>query len=161
MKTTENWWHTSEKRLKRHATRTPTHRSSFFGGVQDLWQVKWYVFKAGNERQVHHYSPKTTHYQRGSVAQIHRFSSSFATFSLFTRHYKSWISCVCQHLKIVWESSKSDPANFSRITRHTFELALAPKMKKCDHFGGYSIPSLPWINVGSCADDRIYASAST
>ena len=133
----------------------------FFGGVQDLRQVKWYIFKQGNERQVHHYSPKTTHYQRGSVAQIHRFSSSFATFSLFTRHYKSWISCVCQHLKIVWESSKSDPANFSRITRHTFALALAPKMKKCDHFGGYSIPSLPWINVGSCADDRIYASAST
>ena len=45
-----------------------------------------------------------------------------------------WISCVCQHLKIVWESSKSDPANFGTITRHTFPLALTQKVNKCDHF---------------------------
>ena len=45
-----------------------------------------------------------------------------------------WISCVCQHLKIVWESSKSDPANFGRITRHTFALHAAPNMHKCDNF---------------------------
>ena len=55
-------------------------------------------------------------------------SSSFCTFSLFTRHSRWWISCVCQHLKIVWESSKSDPASFSKITRHTFALALAQKI---------------------------------
>ena len=61
-------------------------------------------------------------------------SSSFCTFSLSTRHFSWWISCVCQHLKIVWESSKSDPANFGRITRHTFALHAAPKMHKCDNF---------------------------
>ena len=114
----------------------------FFGGVQDLRQVKWYIFKQGNERQVHHYSPKTTHYQRGSVAQIHRFSSSFATFSLFTRHYKSWISCVCQHLKIVWESSKSDPASLSNLTRHAFALALTQKMKKCEYCQSENAPKV-------------------
>ena len=61
-------------------------------------------------------------------------SSSFCTFSLSTRHFSWWIPCVCQHLKIVWESSKSDPANFGRITRHTFALHAAPKMHKCDNF---------------------------
>ena len=61
-------------------------------------------------------------------------SSSFCTFSLSTRHFSWWISCVCQHLKIVWESSKSDPANFGRITRHTFALHAAPKMHQCDNF---------------------------
>ena len=45
-----------------------------------------------------------------------------------------WISCVCQHLKIVWESSKSDPANSCTITRHTFALHAAPKMHRCDNF---------------------------
>ena len=32
------------------------------------------------------------------------------------------------------ESSKSDPANFGTITRHTFALHAAPKMHKCDNF---------------------------
>ena len=61
-------------------------------------------------------------------------SSSFCTFSLSSRHFSWWISCVYQHLKIVWESSKSDPANFGRITRHTFALHAAPKLHKCDNF---------------------------
>ena len=59
------------------------------------------------------------------------------------------------------ESSKSDPANFGTITRHTFALHAARKMKKCDHFGGSSTPFPPRINVGSCDYDRIYASVST
>ena len=87
------------------------------------------------------------------------FMSSFCTFSLSTRHSSWCISCVCQHLKIVWESSKSDPANFSRITRHTFALALAPKVKKCDHFRKllYPLPPLDqcwilcwWSNLCFC-----------
>ena len=73
-------------------------------------------------------------------------SSSFCTFSLSTRHCSRWISCICQHLKIVWETSKTDPFSLGKIIRHTFALALAPKVKKCDHFGGSSIPSSPWIH---------------
>ena len=38
------------------------------------------------------------------------------------------------------ESSKSDPANFGTITRHTFPLALTQKVNKCHHFGSSSIP---------------------
>ena len=34
----------------------------------------------------------------------------------------------------ITESSKSDPANFGTITRHTFALHAAPKMHKCDNF---------------------------
>ena len=88
-------------------------------------------------------------------------SSSFCTFSLSTRHCSRWISCICQHLKIVWESSKSDPFSLGKIIRHTFALHAARKMKKCDHFGGSSTPFPPRINVGSCDYDRIYASVST
>ena len=65
-------------------------------------------------------------------------SSSFCTFSLSTRHCSRWISCICQHLKIVWETSKTDPFSLGKIIRHTFALALAQKKKKCDHFGGSS-----------------------
>ena len=57
--------------------------------------------------------------------------------------------------------SKSDPFSLGKIIRHTFALHAARKMKKCDHFGGSSTPFPPRINVGSCDDDRIYASVST
>ena len=89
------------------------------------------------------------------------FMSSFCTFSLSTRHCSRWISCICQHLKIVWETSKTDPFSLGKIIRHTFALHAARKMKKCDHFGGSSTPFPPRINVGSCDYDRIYASVST
>ena len=85
----------------------------------------------------------------------------FNIFSLSTRHCSRWISCICQHLKIVWETSKTDPFNLGKIIRHTFALHAARKMKKCDHFGGSSTPFPPRINVGSCDYDRIYASVST
>jgi len=45
-----------------------------------------------------------------------------------------------QSLSSPRESSKSDPANFSKITRHTFALALTQKVNKCDHFVSSSIP---------------------
>ena len=54
----------------------------------------------------------------------------------------SWISCVCQHLKIVWESSKSDPASLSNLTRHAFALALTQKMKKCEHCQSENAPKV-------------------
>ena len=69
-------------------------------------------------------------------------SSSFCTFSLSTRHFSWWISCVCQHLKIVWESSKSDPASLSNLTRHAFALALTQKMKKCEYCQSENAPKV-------------------
>ena len=85
----------------------------------------------------------------------------FNIFSLSTRHCSRWISCICQHLKIVWETSKTDPFSLGKIIRHTFALHAARKMKKCDHFGGSSTPFPPRVNVGPCDYDRIYASVST
>ena len=126
------------------------------------------VLMAGNQHVCHFCAlhsmrkvPKCQPFGASIASDSTSCSSSFCTFSLSTRHFSRWIPCICQHLKIVWESSKTDPFSLGKIIRHTFALALAPKVKKCDYFGGSSIPSPPWINVGSCDYDRIYASVST
>ena len=55
----------------------------FFGGAQDLGQVKWCIFKEGSETQVHHYSPKTTHFQTGKCgSSSHIFDIDLLLFRM-------------------------------------------------------------------------------
>ena len=41
-----------------------------------------------------------------------------------------------------WESSKSDPASLSNLTRHAFALALTQKMKKCEYCQSENAPNV-------------------
>ena len=41
-----------------------------------------------------------------------------------------------------WESSKSDPASLSNLTRHAFALALTQKMKKCEYCQSENAPKV-------------------